>query len=46
MPGFEPGIMGPKPIALPLGYIPLQLNYIQHIMLCKTEMTALTYQKT
>src|SRR5581483_5935633 len=26
-PGFEPGIAGPKPAALPLGYAPLRTEY-------------------
>src|SRR5262245_1548381 len=26
-PGFEPGIAGPKPAALPLGYAPLRREY-------------------
>jgi hypothetical protein len=25
-PGFEPGITGPKPIALPLGYAPTRIS--------------------
>ena len=25
-PGFEPGITGPKPVALPLGYAPIRLS--------------------
>ena len=26
-PGFEPGIAGPKPAALPLGYAPVHFEY-------------------
>ena len=36
--GFEPSITGPKPVALPLGYSPLELiNFISELFKIQTQ---------
>ena len=39
-PGFEPGITGPKPVALPLGYAPQQVEHLLHSV-CLNEKQSL-----